>query len=133
MINGEKRKSKQYWVKKNDEAALLSDSSNSNGKDLDNNQCTLTTTNQLRTAFAYFVIEKNRTKWKELLFSIARRVEGRKVFTGSPGGPQFEANGIITLYDVRKQQIYEITLKTFCGQICLTFLQLILDTQQKFH
>ena len=68
-----------------DKAVLLSDSSNSNFEDSDNDVCTLTTTNQSRTASAYSVIGKDGTERKQLPFSNAERVEGRNVFTWSSG------------------------------------------------
>ena len=46
----------QEIIESSDEAALLSDSSNSNCKDPDNDEYTLTTTNQSRTVSAYSVV-----------------------------------------------------------------------------
>ena len=61
-----------------DEAALLSNNSNSNGGDSDNIQCTLTTTNQSRTASAYSVIEKTVQSGKNCYFKLLEELKNEK-------------------------------------------------------
>ena len=84
-------------VEISEKVALLSDSSNSDGEDSDNDKCSFTNINPSRTAFTYSVIGKDGTEWKEFSFSNAERVEERNVFP--PGVPRFVANEIIIPYD----------------------------------